>query len=368
MTLHPAAVLQKVRKRTSEKFEANSLIIHVPGENSTKGTIHIDRESGIVDRFLIDPGNGIGWAELAFVAPGNDAISLDAEQALALEADTPVTSALLAYLRQVPDVYAATHAIGLVTDADFAAEHARRAAFIDQWLPLAAVILPVVEAKLTAMITADKSDLLPFGGMPEQNDPSQVMQQTMLTAGLAMNMFLEPHLDYQGWPLTALRESLMVVGGNARTTGPELGRLANSPNMGPIGSLVIAQLLRTAGYSGPASGFAQRGLQHLHAAGFNTDIDAWRPVLSPLLTWILETQQADAPIADLGPTIGPQLQAALATAAQEQSDPLDSIASLCWENGLADSVEAALHAIIDSLTPAAPSPPQVTDDDVEDPL
>lgn len=72
------------------------------------------------------------------------------------------------------------------------------------------------------------------------------------------------------WPWTLARESVFLLGGQGTYADAELKRLYESEDTGPIGSLVIAQLLAKMN-SSSARTFAIRGLTHLTASDFNAD-------------------------------------------------------------------------------------------------
>ncbi|MFO1513807.1 MAG: ankyrin repeat domain-containing protein [Verrucomicrobiota bacterium] len=72
------------------------------------------------------------------------------------------------------------------------------------------------------------------------------------------------------WPWTAARESAFIMMNQGRYTDVELERIYNSEETGPIGFLVIAHLLRSAG-SPAAKAFALQGLTRLSAQSFLAD-------------------------------------------------------------------------------------------------
>jgi ankyrin repeat protein len=103
---------------------------------------------------------------------------------------------------------------------------------------------------------------------PETIEAATSSVVTMLSA--AIYRLSSDFLPKGSWPLIAARETVFVVGGKGKYTGAELERAYKSDDIGPIGYLVIAELLTYIKH--PAvSAFAQRGLEQLSATDFRKD-------------------------------------------------------------------------------------------------
>jgi parvulin-like peptidyl-prolyl isomerase len=107
---------------------------------------------------------------------------------------------------------------------------------------------------------------------PQRTAGPNAVASALGAAGYQMAVTLWPS---DTWPAKLLREIYYVVTGNTRYTSAMLDELYRDPRMGPLGSVVTAQLLRKMNPS-LAWRFAHRALEHGTAADFRED---WQMLL-----------------------------------------------------------------------------------------
>lgn len=171
-----------------------------------------------------------------------------------------------------------------------------------------------------------------------------------------VHRFIQEHLPAVSWPATLTREAVMIFGGNPKYADPELTRLLESPQTGPIGCLAAAGLLAQAGNEAGAARFAERGLQRLSAEDFRRD--------AALLLDIADnyTRRAGRPLAALTTLPADELAALMSllqpstrgflvraiAAVKTQPDRglrevLEPLLADWWQGGLQKEIEALLQ-------------------------
>lgn len=171
------------------------------------------------------------------------------------------------------------------------------------------------------------------------------------------------------WPWTVARESVFVLAQQATYTDAELTRLYESDDTGPLGCLVIAELL-TRVNSPAARTFAGRGLTRLSAAGFRNDCRLFLEGKSGLARVFANMTIA---LREMPPEEVEALAAALPTdeagflkdcahalraaPAQPLPESLGPALDKYWDKSLRAQIEAALLKL--SVAARAPAGPRV---------
>ena len=170
------------------------------------------------------------------------------------------------------------------------------------------------------------------------------------------------------WPWTVTREMLLVTGGRPSESAGEVSRVFASPDTGPLGFLVCAEILARAD-SKSAALFARRGLGRLAPEHFERD---WRALLddekaAPQFLARVVRRLGELPPADveaLAAVLSPKQGAALRRVAEMSraagragGDP-GALPRVLWDDGLRHYVEARLNALAggDPAREKAPAP------------
>ncbi|HUT32756.1 MAG TPA: hypothetical protein VNE39_04675, partial [Planctomycetota bacterium] len=119
---------------------------------------------------------------------------------------------------------------------------------------------PALAASLDELALSDK-----FAIPREEPPPMEVLA----SRAIAVSGRLFPR---GSWPWTLARETALNLCGKARYTMPELVRLYQSDQTGPIGCLAAAKLLKLAKIDPLATGFAIKGLRNLTPDAFHRDL------------------------------------------------------------------------------------------------
>ena len=198
--------------------------------------------------------------------------------------------------------------------------------------------------------------------IPLEDEPTTVPDiQRMLWSWLSAITFRfsQEYLPAASWPATLAREGALIFSGHPKYAEPELNRIYESSETGPIGFLAGAMVLAQAGNQRGSAQFAERGLQRLSLVEFQRD--------SSLLLNIAETlarrsKDSLATFTALGPgnlaalagLLSPEAQsfflrglAALRTKPDEHLRTLlQPLLADYWQAALRRDVEAQLRTVL----------------------
>jgi hypothetical protein len=159
----------------------------------------------------------------------------------------------------------------------------------------------------------------------------------------------------RSWPWTIVRSYCMAMFNRTDAVLPELKRMADSPDTGPLACLANAALSHSANPS-LSQAFANKGLAELSSAAFVKDAEALFDGNSQMQAIALQLadncrqlsdDEVEAVETQLSPDVSKPLHAALTELRKHQGRPTaDQIASAlaaAWDNGGRSLVEAALN-------------------------
>jgi hypothetical protein len=170
-----------------------------------------------------------------------------------------------------------------------------------------------------------------------------------------------PYCDFffvrESWPWTVAREALLVSAGRAKYTDTEARRFFQSPDVGPIGFLVAANLYARVNDATTARVFAKRGLERLTFEAFSRDcrtLLANGSVQAAALSGVLgaarglSDEEVGAMSAVLPAAYGNAIKALSAfgrvAVADGQVLP-ESLQRTLWEGGMKELVEGMLNDV-----------------------
>lgn len=161
------------------------------------------------------------------------------------------------------------------------------AAELRQWLTIQELLIaPLLELADTLLGSAPKVRCEKFKIPSTQLAPAGPgLNVAMAQIAALLFRFGNEMVPKRSWPWTIMHESIALLSGNTRYTDRELERLYHSNDLGPIGSLTLAWLMKQL-KSPDIQVWAKRGLEKLDAADFRQD---WQLLLakdSPLLNTI----------------------------------------------------------------------------------
>lgn len=154
---------------------------------------------------------------------------------------------------------------------------------------------------LEPQVAAEKDGLETFFNIPDEKDTSSIpnaMQKLWSYAAAYTYRFSYEYLPPKSWPATLAREIVMLLAGHPKYAEPELNRIAESQDTGPIGCLIASHVLAFAGYSDGAAKFALIGTTRLDQEHFERDMALVLEITDRILT---KSNQKQPSIVTLSP-------------------------------------------------------------------
>jgi hypothetical protein len=193
--------------------------------------------------------------------------------------------------------------------------------------------------------------------VPEDKLGRSGQELSAMAAMLAGFVFQSADILFKkdSWPWTIPHEAVFVAGGNSQYTGEEMKRLYESPELGPLGCLALANLM--AWLQNPSTNaWAQLGRQRLTAMNFRDDCrllleggPAMRQATSRLADACAQLTGADLDtVASLvTPKTAAQLRQAHRLLRERQpgrsvTDTLEPVLNELWQETLRDNLAQAL--------------------------
>lgn len=329
--LHPAALVGKVRRRTGiEEVAEDRVRISVPSSEDPAviGWIELDRAAGVVTAIetgSTGPGTGMRLRFEPVAAPAEgaaaDAVADWPALGAALGAELPVWREWLLATGEI--------------DAAILAQVERGGSLLLRVLPAIASVADGV------MADWDAAQAVAFAG-PEPEPGGHPMLRVLRPAACGLQAALEASLPVESWPITILREAVMITGGQGQYTGRELDRLYRDPRTGPVGSLAVAGALLLIGQGEPAEAFLRRGAELCDWPQARVDAQLLMPLLAPVVAQ-LDADDRAAILALLPAALRPQVERALAGDAA----PVEQALQLVWDAQLGDQLRGLLLGMLD---------------------
>ncbi|MDA3961783.1 MAG: hypothetical protein PF961_13415 [Planctomycetota bacterium] len=339
VVLDPVAVCAKAAKAFAREASEERLQIRAPGRDDGEVIMGIDRRAGVLD-LLQDPSSGYA---LHFV-PTETALPplVPAERMVAFSPESASSELILVLAAEGERWMEAIIAAIGDDDSEAQAQAAEALGYYrSRLVPAVVAGVPLAQRlckRLSFSGTGDE-EAVQFHIPPSfiAIDPIGSLIGMVSLPGLAL---LETMLPPQGWPVTVSRETIWVLNGGAPHAGAELQRLHASPDMGPVGSWVVARLLNQLGHPARVA-FAERGLALCTWDGMSVDLAALDGLLAPVANELPSAAELAPILALLEPADAERMRAAL----DQEQDPMRAALRVWWDIALAEALRADLQSL-----------------------